>query len=204
MSKEEIALKLADIGAVKFGMFTLKSGAKSPIYIDLRMLISNPEALKMVGKALGAKAQEEELEFDLIAGIPFAAISIATAVSLERDWPMVFPRKEQKDYGTKAAVEGKYEKGQTVLVIDDLITSGASKFEAIAPLEKEGLKVTDVLVLIDREQGGKKELLKEGYTLHSVLKATELLEILHKHKKVEQLLYESAKKYFANPAEWGK
>ena len=204
MNKEELALKLSEIGSVKFGLFTLKSGLKSPVYIDLRMLISSPETLKMVGKALGEKAEEENLEFDLIAGIPFAAISIATAVSLEKDWRMVFPRKDQKDYGTKAKVEGKYSKGEKVLVIDDLITNGASKFEAIAPLEKEGLRVKDIIVLVDREQGGKKELLKEGYHLHSVFKVTELLDILHKHKKIEQVIYESAKDYFKNPEKWGE
>tara|TARA_Y100000310_G_scaffold344680_1_gene458761 strand:- start:4878 stop:5489 length:612 start_codon:yes stop_codon:yes gene_type:complete len=197
---EELALKLHEIGAVKFGLFTLKSGLKSPIYIDLRVLISYPEALKMVGKALGDKV--DGLDFDLVAGIPFAAIAIATAVSLEKNWRMVFPRKEQKDYGTKAKVEGKYSKGETCLVIDDLITDGGSKFEAIAPLEKEGLKVKDVIVLVDREQGGKKTLLDEGYHLHSVFKVTELLEILHKHEKIEQIYYESAKEYFKDPEKW--
>lgn len=198
--RRELAVKLHKIGAVKFGLFTLKSGLKSPVYIDLRILVSFPEVLRLVARQLAAKS--EGLKFDLIAGIPFAAIAIATAVSLERNWKMVFPRKEQKDYGTKAMVEGKFEKGQTVLVIDDLITTGASKFEAIAPLEKEGLIVKDVLVLVDREQGGKKELLNEGYHLHSVFTAAELLEILNEEKAIDILLYESAKEYFANPQKW--
>ncbi|HZX34740.1 MAG TPA: orotate phosphoribosyltransferase [archaeon] len=202
--KEQLALKLQEIGAVKFGLFTLKSGMKSPVYIDLRALISFPEALRMVAKELARKAEEEKIEFDLIAGIPFAAISIATAVSLEKNWGMVFPRKEQKDYGTKASVEGKYSRGQKVLVIDDLITTGGSKFEAIAPLEKEGLKVKDILVLVDREQGGREELMKEGYKLHSVFTVTELLETLNRHGKIDSLLYENAKKYFENPEKWGE
>ena len=200
--KEELALKLHEINAVKFGLFTLKSGLKSPIYIDLRVLISYPDTLRAVGKALGDKAEEEKISFDLVAGIPFAAIAIATAVSLEKNWRMVFPRKEIKSYGTKAKVEGKFEKGETCLVIDDLITNGESKFEAIEPLEKEGLRVKDIIVLVDREQGGKKTLLKEGYHLHSVFKVTELLEILRKHGKIENLIYESAKEYFASPKKW--
>ncbi|MCR4368498.1 MAG: orotate phosphoribosyltransferase [archaeon] len=200
--KEKLAIELQRIGAVKFGIFTLKSGLKSPVYVDLRLLISEPQVLRLVGKALAQKAEEEKLEFDVIAGIPFAAIAIATSVSLEKNWRMVFPRKEQKDYGTKRLVEGKFSKGETCLVIDDLITDGASKFEAIGPLEKEGLKIHDILVLVDREQGGKKTLLKEGYHLHSVFKITELLEILHVHGKIEDIYYESAKEYFANPERW--
>src|SRR3989338_5635579 len=121
--REQLSLKLAEIGAVKFGLFTLKSGLKSPVYIDLRILVSFPEALKMTARQLAKLAEKEKLKFDIIAGIPFAAISIATAVGLEKNWRMVFPRKEVKDYGTKAAVEGKYGAGETALVIDDLITN---------------------------------------------------------------------------------
>lgn len=197
---EELALKLHEIGAVKFGLFTLKSGMKSPIYVDLRVLVSFPEALKMTGRQLAEKAAD--LKFDCIAGIPFAAISIATAVSLEKGWRMVFPRKDVKEYGTKALVEGKFSPGETVLVIDDLITTGASKFEAIAPLEKSGLKVNDILVLIDREQGGKEELAKSGLKLHAVFTITGILEILHRKRKIEDALYENAKRYFANPEKW--
>lgn len=198
--REGLALKLQEIGAVKFGLFTLKSGLKSPIYVDLRILVSFPDVLRLVGRQLGNKA--EGLKFDCIAGIPFAAISIATAVSLEKNWRMVFPRKDVKDYGTKALVEGKFSAGETVLVIDDLITTGASKFEAIAPLEKSGLKVKDILVLIDREQGGGEELAKSGLRLHSVFGIWEVLEILHRHKKIEPELYNSAKEYFKDPQKW--
>ncbi len=198
--REELALRLHEIGAVKFGLFTLKSGLKSPVYVDLRLLVSYPEALRLVAKELALKAGG--LKFDCIAGIPFAAVSIATAVSLEKGWRAVFPRKDAKDYGTKALVEGKFSPGETVLVIDDLITTGQSKFEAIAPLEKSGLKVKDILVLIDREQGGKEELAKSGLALHSVFTAPELLEILHSHRKIDPLYYESAKEYFKDPQKW--
>jgi len=199
-SREELAISLQEIGAVKFGLFTLKSGLRSPIYLDLRVLISFPKTLRLVAKELAKKA--EPLKFDVIAGIPFAAIAISTALSLEKGYRMVFPRKEAKDYGTKAAVEGKFSSGETALVIDDLITTGASKFEAIAPLEKVGLKVNDILVLIDREQGGKEELAKQSLKLHSVFTAREILEILHAHKKLDDAHYENAKRYFENPEKW--
>ncbi|MEM4256862.1 MAG: orotate phosphoribosyltransferase [Candidatus Diapherotrites archaeon] len=192
--KEELAIKLQEIGAIKFGLFTLKSGLKSPIYIDLRLLVSYPQVLKMVAKQLNKAAHE--IKFDCIAGIPFAAISIATALSLEGNYRAIFPRKDVKDYGTKAMVEGKFSQGEVVLVIDDLITTGESKFEAIAPLEKVGLKVKDILVLIDREQGGSEELAKSGIKLHSVFKITELIEILYRHGKMDEAHYETTKKYF--------
>ena len=83
-----------------------------------------------------------------------------------------------------------------------MITTGSSKFEAIAPLEKEGLKIGDVLVLVDREQGGKEELAKQGLKLHSVFTAGEILEILHKHSKIDDANYGNVKRYFADPGKW--
>ncbi|MFH1588464.1 MAG: orotate phosphoribosyltransferase [Candidatus Diapherotrites archaeon] len=200
MDKKEIAKELFEINAVKFGLFTLKSGLKSPVYIDLRILASYPKTLKKIGKILGEISKG--LEFDLIAGIPYAAIPIATAVSLEFNWPMIYPRKEVKEYGTKKAIEGIYRKGQKVLVIDDLITTGGSKIEAIEPLKEAGLQVKDVCVLIDREQGGKKELKEKGISLHSVLTITELIDFLEEMKKISKKEAKSIRNYFAGPNEW--
>ncbi len=200
--KEQIAIDLFSIGAVKFGNFTLKSGLKSPIYVDLRVLVSYPKVLGIVAKELVELAKSKNLKFDRIAGIPYAAISIATAVSLESGWPMIYPRKEVKDYGTKKAIEGEFKEGETVLVIDDLITTGASKFEAIQPLEAAGLKVKDIVVLIDREQGGKKELAAKGYDLHSVLTIGEVLEILREKKKISEGQFDDINNYFKNPEAW--
>ena len=200
--KEKLCSALFEIGAVKFGKFTLKSGLLSPIYVDLRVLVSHPNVLRNVASELIKITKP--LHFDRIAGIPYAAIPIATAVSLQANYPMIYPRKEQKDYGTKKEIEGEFKPGETVLVYDDLITTGASKFEAIRPLEEAGLKVKDIIVLVDREQGGKKELAEKGYELHSVFTIGEMLDSLLHTKKISKGQFDSIKEYFADSEGWSK
>jgi uridine monophosphate synthetase len=194
-SKQSIALALQEVGAVKFGEFTLKSGMKSPIYIDLRVLVSYPKLLKEIAEAMADLAKG--LKFDVIAGIPYTALPIATAISIAQDWPMVYARKEVKDYGTKRKLEGVFKSGQTALIIDDLITTGGSKFEAIEPFKEAGLKVTDIVVLVDREQGGAKILEEKGYHLHSVLGINELLDLLKSAGKIDETNYKNAKEFIA-------
>lgn len=169
--------KLYEINAVKFGNFTLKSGVQSPIYIDLRLIVSYPTLLQSVANAITEKTVR--CNYDLLCGVPYTALPIATAISLKQNIPMVMRRKEIKDYGTKKVIEGAYQKNQICLIVEDLITSGASIMETIAPLQHEGLIVKDIAVLIDREQGGKTKLETAGYNLHSVLSITEILDVLH-------------------------
>jgi uridine monophosphate synthetase len=177
-----LADDLLSAGCVKFGEFTLRSGLKSPIYIDLRRLVSYPRLLAKVAKSYLSVL--EKLKFDRLAGLPYAAIPIVTAIGLLAGYPVIYPRKEVKTYGTKAEIEGEYQAGETAVVIDDLTTTGGSKFEGIEKLTNAGLIVKDVVVLIDRQSGAKETLAQAGFRLHAVLTIGEMLDYWEKAGKV--------------------
>lgn len=181
--QSQLTLALADIGAVKFGEFTLASGKKSPIYIDLRLLASHPGVLRLAAHAYAELigrilAGGDRGSGPRLAAIPYAALPIGTAVALEMGLPLIYPRKEVKAHGTGRAIEGEFRPGEHAIVLDDLITTGGSKLAAIEPLQAAGLRVQDVVVLIDREQGGAQELAAAGYRLHAVLRLGEMLDLL--------------------------
>jgi uridine monophosphate synthetase len=188
-----LADELLEAGCIKFGEFTLKSGLNSPIYIDLRRIISYPGLLQKIGEAYLPLLKN--LQFSRLAGLPYAAIPIATAICLQGNHPMIYPRKEVKAYGTKAEIEGEYHAGETVVVIDDLTTTGGSKFEAIEKLTAAGLKVHDVVVLVDRESGAREALEKEGLKLHAVLSISQLLDHWERTGKVDQAKIEETRSF---------
>jgi uridine monophosphate synthetase len=197
-SQERIADVLFDIGAVRFGDFRLKlhdrapEAPLSPVYIDLRVLRRFPEA-----KGVAIDAYVEllcELKFDLLADVPTAATPLVSTISDRMDIGMITPRTDKKTHGTGAKVDGLLaeDAGMTAVVIDDLITTAGSKLEAVDILRANGLVVNDVVVLIDREQGGGEQLSQNGLQLHSVLTMNQMLEHYRASGRIFEDQYEDA------------
>ena len=167
---------LVNLEAVKFGSFTLASGRQSPIYIDLRLLVSAPDLLAQAADAYAALVTQ--LPCDRIAGVPYAALPIGTAVSLRTGIPLIYPRKEAKAYGLGKDIEGAWQPGERIVIVEDVITSGGSTLKSAERLREAGLIVEHVVVLIDREQGGPANLAASGIAAHSVLTMSQLLDDL--------------------------
>jgi uridine monophosphate synthetase len=163
---------LVSTGCFRLGDFTLKSGKKSPFYIDLRLLVSDPAALSLAARAYEEAARG--LAYDRIAGIPAAGLPLATAASLRIGKPMVWPRMPVKEHGTGNRVEGSCTKGERLLLLDDLITTGASKLEAIEILRGEDLVVEDLVVLVERGRQGRRDMEQAGVRLHAFAHVREL------------------------------
>ncbi|MDI9634345.1 bifunctional orotidine-5'-phosphate decarboxylase/orotate phosphoribosyltransferase [Oscillatoria amoena NRMC-F 0135] len=172
----DLILQLYDIGCITFGDHVQASGEVFPYYIDLRKLISQPQTFHL---ALTAYAEIlETLKFDRIAGIPYGSLPTATGLALRLGYPMIFPRKEVKAYGAKRLVEGHYEPGERIVVVDDILISGKSVMEGAQKLQSVGLEVKDIVVLIDHGRGVKDRLKQNGYNGYSVLTLSEIADTL--------------------------
>ena len=198
MTKEQFVLELEKIGAIKFGSFTLKSGLISPFYFDLRDMISYPEILDGVAELLADRIKD--MEFDVITGIPYTALPIASLVSAKLKKPLIYMRKEEKAYGTGKNVIGKFKQGDICLVIDDLITTGASKVETAEAYEKEGVVIKDFVVVIDRSANGGQELAELGYKLHSIIALDEIVALLQSKNLITEEKVKEVEEFTASLA----
>lgn len=164
---------------IKYGNFTLKSGKQSNLYFDLRTLISYPILMNQILNLMYQKVKENNLSFDLICGIAYTGIPMATKLSLDHNIPMILIRKERKEYGTNKLIEGVYKNGQTCLMLDDVITTGSSLSESIKLLEEEGLEIQDILVFIDRREDDRNDV--SEYKVYSVFSENEIMKIIREN-----------------------
>lgn len=188
---QALILELFDIGCLLFGEYVQASGATFSYYIDLRKIISNPRIFNQVLDAYGDIVQQ--LEFDRIAGIPYGALPTATGLALNLQRPMIFPRKEVKAHGTRRLIEGNFQPGEKVVVIDDILISGKSVMEGAEKLKSAGLKIKDIVVFIDHEAGVKTRLADNGYNAYSVLGISEITDTLYEAGRINQEQYSSFK-----------
>jgi uridine monophosphate synthetase len=180
----DLILQLYDVGCILFGEFVQASGATFPYYIDLRKIISNPQLFHQVLTAYTEILQD--LSFDRIAGIPYGSLPTATGLALRLNRPMIFPRKEVKAHGTRRLIEGNFEAGETIVVVDDILISGNSAMEGAAKLQSTGLEVQDIVVFLDHGHGVKEKLRKNGYQAHSALTIAEVTETLYQAGRINE------------------
>src|SRR3989337_194907 len=200
--KSELSRVLHKIGAMKFGAFKLTSGRISPYYIDLRVVPSFPDAFQRVCN-LYVKLLERDLgveNVDRIAGIPTAGMPFASVVAFHMKKPFVYIRSKVKTHGRERRIEGVLMPGNRVLLVDDLITTGLSLRKAAKAIRSEGGVVADALVMVDREEGGKERLRKDGIKLHYLLTAREAATKLYELGAIEEdqlktILKQTKKKY---------
>ncbi len=186
---QALIVRLYDIGCLMFGSYVQASGAVFPYYIDLRRIISEPQLFHQVLSAYATVTAP--LQFDRIAGIPYGSLPTATGLSLKLNRPMIYPRKEVKAHGTRRLVEGHFEPGETALVVDDVLITGKSVLEGIHKLETSGLRVTDIVVLIDHEGGVRDKMHDRGYQAHAVFTLSEISQTLYQTRRITAAQYDT-------------
>lgn len=184
-----IADALINSGSLKFGAVKLKSGEVSPFYIDLSCLLSSPKDFQCIVNAVADEVEDilSERKIDKLASIELKGALILPSVAAKLSLPCLVVRKEAKEYGVTGRIAGgEVKRGEHILFIDDVITDGKSKLEGVKPLMQDGAKVDTILVVIDREQGGKQNLEKLGFQLRTVTKLSELVESLVDTRKISK------------------
>ncbi len=208
MAKEQtldnlwLAQTLFELEGVKFGNFTVsESTVSSPVFVNPKVLISNPTALRVASKLM---QQEIDLAqslrrprvhpFAVVAGVPVGGLLLASAYSLETNIPMIYARTHPEGTG-KRGIEGRFTPGNTALIIDDLITRGSSVLETAKLLEENEVKVKDVIVLVDREHGATERLRHQGYNLISILKLDVMLNHYMSRGLIPEDTYQACAEY---------
>ena len=197
-----IADALYNSGALKFGKFKLKSGVVSPYYIDLSWLLSSPEDLRKVVNIVAEEIKNlaSERKVNKLASIELKGALLLPIIAYELRMPCIIVRKESKSYGVQGRIAGGMVKAEDRFIFfDDVITSGESKVEGIKPIEEAGGRIETILVVVDREQGGREELERQGYNLVSV---TTISDVIHSLIKAQKIRRDQAEEIFQYVRKW--
>ena len=176
MNREQLGLALRDAAYLE-GDFVLRSGRRSRYYLDKYRFETRPDVLGPLGEALADAVREHEPGADRLAGPELGAVTLAAAASLASGLPFLIVRKAAKEYGTARQIEGVYDEGECVCLVEDVVTTGGAAVEAVAALREAGLRVSTAVCVVDREEGGADELARHAVRLRPLFRASDLLEI---------------------------
>jgi len=172
LSKKEKLAALIKDKAILFGNFTLRSGKKSKYYIDKYLFETDPTTLDIIAECV---AERLPAGTTVLAGVELGAVPLATAVSLKTGIPFIIVKKEVKDYGTSKVYEGSSVKeDDKVVMVEDVVTTGGAAIKAAKNLQKENIRITNIIAIIDREDGGVENIKAEGFEIETVLNKTDL------------------------------
>lgn len=174
--KTSLKEHLKRCGALRYGSFTLASGAESSYYVDIKRASTYPRVLRKMSRELEGRMLDEEIECDRLAGVVLGSIPLVVALSMEVYIPYLMVRKERKSHGMGDTIEGVLEPGDRVVMLEDVVTSAGSALEAVEILREKGAVVEDVLAIVDRETGGRELLESNGLNFYPILTAKELME----------------------------
>ena len=194
---KQVGILLIKNSAIKFGDYTLTSGKKSPYYIDLRQTISSPITMDWIANSLTRIIINEigKDRIDKILGVPTAGVPFATVVSQKLGIPLIYYRQARKEHGVRKKIEGILDRNDRVLIIDDLITTGESVIETAEVVRDQGGVVNELVVLLDREQGGQERLRSMRIEPHVLFKISDSMEWLHTVGLIEDKIFDTVKRY---------
>jgi orotate phosphoribosyltransferase len=194
---KQVGILLIKNNAIKFGDYTLASGKKSPYYIDLRQTISSPITMDWIANSLTRIVINEigKDKIDKILGVPTAGVPFATVVSQKLGIPLIYYRQARKEHGVRKKIEGILDRNDRVLIIDDLITTGESVIETAEVVRDQGGVVNELVVLLDREQGGQGRLRSMRIEPHVLFKISDSMEWLHTVGLIEDKIFDTVKRY---------